>query len=334
MATDNAAWNRIEELFHAALERPEADQVEWLNAQPADPAVRGEVESLLEACRWNAALATRDPKLDSPPESAALPSERFGAYKLVRLIGRGGMGAVYLAHRADGQFEQTAAVKVIAGHLAGDEFVRRFHTERQLLASLNHPGITRLLDGGVSAAGDPYLVMEYVDGEPLDRYCDSRKLTVHRRLRLFLQVCEAVEHAHRSLIVHRDLKPGNILVTADGVVKLLDFGTATLMAESSQVTATRNRMLTPRYASPEQLRGERTNTTDDVFSLGVILYELLTGAWPYGDPGSMMSELRRAVGDSSPVAPSTAVSPEGRRIVACPSSACAGRSKAILPPSS
>src|SRR5581483_4131161 len=149
------------------------------------------------------------------------------------------------------------AVKVMAAHLAGDEFLRRFGAEGQLLASLQHPNITSLLDGGVSASGHPYLIVEYVEGEPLDRYCDARKLGIEARLRLFVQVCSAVEYAHRSLILHRDLKPANILVARDGAVKLLDFGAASLMGEAHGVTVTQARMLTPRYASPEQLRGER-----------------------------------------------------------------------------
>jgi hypothetical protein len=164
-----------------------------------------------------------------------------------------------------------------------------------------------LLDGGVSPSGHPYLVVEYVEGETLDRYSDARKLGIEARLRLFLQVCQAVDHAHRNLILHRDLKPANVLVTTDGIVKLLGFGTAALMAEGPGVTVTRARMLTPRYASPKQLRGERPGVTGDVFSLGVILYELLTGAWPFGDPDSVMSGLRRAAGHPTATAPSSAV---------------------------
>ena len=198
----------------------------------------------------------------------------------------------------------------MAAHLAGDDFLRRFRTEAQFLASLEHPNIPTLLDGGVSPSGHPYLVVEYVEGETLDRYSDDRKLGIEARLRLFLQVCQAVDHAHRNLILHRDLKPANVLVTTDGVVKLLDFGTASLLEEGPSVTVTRARMLTPRYASPEQLRGERPGVTGDVFSLGVILYELLTGAWPFGDPDSVMSGLRRAAGHAAPTAPSSAVTAE------------------------
>jgi serine/threonine protein kinase len=217
------------------------------------------------------------------------------------------MSVVYRAERADGQFDQTVALKVMAAYLAAPEFLRRFETERRLLASLHHPNITRLLDGGVSSSGDPFLVTEYVDGEPIDRHCDQRKLSVEARLRVFLQVCDAVDYAHRNLIVHRDLKPANILVDQEGAVKLLDFGTASLLAAEPDLTVTRLRMMTPRYASPEQLRGERANIATDVFSLGVILYELLTGAWPFGNPGSVLSELNRVAADSAASPPSTVI---------------------------
>ena len=293
-------WERVDELFNAALDQPESARETWLAAQAGlDPAVRAEVRSLLAADRKNAELNERSRA--AAPESAGgdggepAPREtgrRFGPYLTERLLGCGGMGAVYLARRADGQFDQVVALKVMAAHLAGEEFVRSFRNERQLLAALAHPHITRLLDGGVAPNGDPYLVMEYIEGQPLDRYCADRKLPVDARIRLFLQVCEAVEFAHRNLIVHGDLKPANILVTADGAVKLLDFGTAKLLRNpDGQVT--QFALLTPRYASPEQLRGELVNTVSDVFSLGVILYEMLTGAWPFGDPKSTADALER-----------------------------------------
>jgi len=219
------------------------------------------------------------------------------------------MGAVYLAHRADGQFQQTVAVKIMAAHLVEGDFLRKFHSERQLLASLNHPNITRLLDGGVSTSGTPYLVMEYVDGKPLDVYCDTLKLDVDQRLRLFLQICEAVDYAHRNMVVHRDLKPANILVTSDGTIKLLDFGTASFTAAVNvEQTVASARSLTPRYASPEQLRGDRANLSNDIYSLGVILYELLTGAYPFGDPSSVAIGMARAYGTTKPGFPATKIS--------------------------
>ena len=186
----------------------------------------------------------------------------------------------------------------MAGYLAGPEFLRRFDTERRVLASLSHNHITRLMDGGVSSSGDPYLITEFVAGESIDRYCDRHKLDIKARIGLFLQVCEAVEYAHRNLVIHRDLKPGNILVDAGGCAKLLDFGMAGL-APRSGMTLTGPRMLTPRYASPEQLRGQRLTVATDIFSLGVILFELTTGAWPFGDPESKLGELSRAVGDAA-----------------------------------
>jgi tetratricopeptide (TPR) repeat protein len=297
--------NQVESVFHEALELPEgADRSAWLRRRCKDDTeLEAEVSSLLAA---HDAMATQPEPAQVNPEPI-IPSEHFGAYRLVRLVGRGGMSVVYLGERVDGRFDKRVAVKVMAAYLGGDDFLRRFRTEAQVLASLEHPNIPALLDGGVSPSGNPYLVVEYVEGETLDGYSDDRKLGIEARLRLFLQVCQAVDHAHRNLILHRDLKPANVLVTTDGVVKLLDFGTAALMGETGGVTVTRARMLTPRYASPEQLRGERPGVTGDIFSLGVILYELLTGAWPYGDPDSLMSGLRRATGHASATAPSAAV---------------------------
>ena len=179
---------------------------------------------------WRLMRRWRPPTRWTPQPAPGIPTASFGPYRAVELLGRGGMSSVYLARRADGQFDQTVALKIMAGYLTGPEFLRRFETERQLLATLNHNNITRLLDGGVSSAGDPFLITEFVDGQPIDRWCDDRKLDVRARLKIFLQVCDAVDYAHRNLIVHRDLKPANILVNAEGVVKLLDFGTASLLA--------------------------------------------------------------------------------------------------------
>lgn len=303
-------WQCIEKLFHAALEQPAESREAWLFSQDAAPAVIAEVRSLLDSLRAQDTLDGSDGQAAASPVSdftPAVPSERFGAYRLIRLLGRGGMSAVYLGERDDGHHERKVAVKILAAHLATEDFLRRFRAEGNVLASLQHRNIATLLDGGISESGQPYLVLELIEGERLDEYCDSRKLPVADRLRLFVQVCEAVDYAHRSLILHRDLKPANVLVTADGVAKLLDFGTASLLGAAPQVTATRTRMLTPRYASPEQLRGERPGVASDVFSLGVILYELLTGSWPFGDSESVMSELRRAAGDLAPAPPPSAI---------------------------
>jgi len=297
----DAFWRNVEELFHAAVQQPEQERETWLASQSGfHPAVLEEVYTLLAGDRRHNELAAHcDAGPDADAEDYAaddLPAlgQRFGPYRIERLLGTGGMGAVYLARRADGQFDQTVALKVMAPHLAGEEFVASLRNERQLLASLAHPHIARLLDGGVSPGGDPYLVMEYVQGQLWDPYCADRKLPVEARIRLFLQVCEAVEYAHQNLIVHGDLKPANILVTADGTVKLLDFGTARLLCDP-EGKVTQPASLTPRYASPEQLRGERVNTLSDVFSLGVILYELLTGAWPFGNPASTADAVDRVM---------------------------------------
>lgn len=299
---------QIEQVFHEALQLQEGvDRVAWLAERCAgDEEFRAEVESLLT----HQTLASQ-PVMDSPdrPDIATFPDEPIGVYRPLRLLGRGGTSTVYLAERTD-QPSGKVALKVMSAHLSGEEFLRRFNAERRFLAALNHPNITAVVDAGISRHGNPYLVTEYVDGEPLDQYCDRHKLGIEARLRLAIQVCDAVDYAYRSLILHRDLKPANILVTADGVVKLLDFGTASLIAEGSAATTTRARMLTPRYASPEQLRGERPGITGDVFSLGVVVYELLTGAWPFGDPRSVVSELRRVTGESSTAEPSAVVTPD------------------------
>jgi serine/threonine protein kinase len=304
-------FDKSEALFHEALELPpEVDRVQWLASRCRDDTrLFREISTLLDA----RAEMNKGGETAAAPSALAepqIPAAQFGAYRAVSLIGRGGMSAVYLAERVDGQFEQTVALKVMASYLADQEFLKKFETERRLLAALHHNHITRLLDGGVSSAGDPYLVTEYVDGQPIDRYCDQRKLNVRARLRIFLQVCDAVDFAHRNLIVHRDLKPANILVNTEGVAKLLDFGTASLLAAKADVTVTRLRMLTPRYASPEQLRGERVTTATDVFSLGVILYELLSGAWPFGNPDSILSELSRVATDAAASGPATVISEE------------------------
>jgi hypothetical protein len=220
-------------------------------------------------------------------ESGSPHPSRIGEYRISRQIGAGGMGAVYLAERDDGQFDHRAAIKLVGRGLERHWAESRFRYERQVLAKLAHPNIAALLGGGATEDGTPYLLMEYVDGQPIDGYCDEHRLSIARRLSLFLDVCEAVSHAHRSLIVHRDIKPGNILVTSDGIPKLLDFGIAKMLAEDRDIGGCSEtmRLMTPRYASPEQLRGDPITTATDVYSLGVVLYELVTGASPFGGPG-------------------------------------------------
>jgi len=301
-------WEQVSVLLSEALELPESERNSWIDRQPAISSVMAaEVKSLVQAHQHSHELSERAVRsraeVVEQPDHAS--SVRVGPYETLRVLGRGGMGVVYLARRADGEFDQTVALKLISAAFTGPDFVSRFKTERQLLAGLTHPNITRLLDGGVTPQGDPYLVMEYIDGSPLDRYCDAACLRIPARLGLFLQLCKAVDFAHRNLILHRDLKPSNVLVTGDGAVKLLDFGTAALIPEIEAQQVTRARLLTPRYASPARLRGERSSVCDDVFSLGVILYELLTGAWPFGDPDSLLGEFKRATADA-PAAPPAA----------------------------
>jgi eukaryotic-like serine/threonine-protein kinase len=232
----------------------------------------------------------------------------YGHYRTIRLLGSGGMGTVYLAERADGQFQQTTAIKVIAPYFAGAAFRERFLAERQILAALSHPNITRLLDGGVTDDGTPYLVMEYVAGEPLDSYCDAHKLGLRARLELFLKVCAPVAYAHRNLVVHRDLKPSNIMVTADGEPMLLDFGTSKVLSGAETIAAPTLPLMTIRYSSPEQRSQAPATTSTDIFSLGVILYELLTGAWPFGDPASPQQALECFARETPMSSPAAAVS--------------------------
>ncbi|NIT51408.1 MAG: tetratricopeptide repeat protein, partial [candidate division Zixibacteria bacterium] len=238
--------------------------------------------------------------------------QQIGVYRIIRQIGSGGMGAVYLAKRTDGQFEQQVALKLIKRGMDSEAILRRFNNERQIQATLQHPNIARLLYGGLSDDGQPYFTMEYVEGEPITTYCDHHKLSVEDRLRLFTVVCTAVQYAHRNLIVHRDLKPNNILVTGDGIVKLLDFGIAKVLTDQTSdanyltVTQTGYPIMTPEYASPEQVRGEPITTATDIYSLGIILYELLSGRRPYDLPSRSPAEIERIIIDSEPPKPSTA----------------------------
>jgi serine/threonine protein kinase/tetratricopeptide (TPR) repeat protein len=241
-----------------------------------------------------------------------IEGQRFGAYQVIREIGRGGMGAVYLAGRADDQFKKRVALKVLRADINAQEVLDRFRHERQILASFDHPNIAGLLDGGSTPNGEPYLVMDYVEGTPIDQYCDSHGLTVAERITLFRQVCSAVQYVHQNLIVHRDLKPSNILVTPDGVPKLLDFGIAKIlkpemMADMVNATRAEDRVMTPAYASPEQVRGEPITTASDIYSLGVVLFEILTGRQPYRVKGDTAHELARVICDEEPDKPSTAI---------------------------
>lgn len=303
---ERARFAVIESLFHEALAQPaECDLRHWLDAQTSDTSVRAEVWSLLEA---EAARVVWD--RDAQAAALRLPTARFGPYAAVGHLGRGGMSVVYRAHRVDGQFHDTVALKVLAPHFRTPDFYRRFERERQLLASLRHHHVATLIDGGLSSEGEPFLVTELIDGQPIDQHADARRLDPTARLALVAQVCEAVDYAHRRQVVHGDVKPANILVNAEGLVKLLDFGTARLLASNEGATATQHRMLTPRYASPEQLRGERVTVASDIYSLGVLTYELLTGASPFGPDPTIADGLARAAG-TLPLQPPVAAVSEG-----------------------
>ncbi|HXM39782.1 MAG TPA: serine/threonine-protein kinase [Bryobacteraceae bacterium] len=309
-------FRQIRNLFEAVVERPPDTRGTFLvEACEGDADLQAEVERLLAAHRHDTDLLA-GPAI--PPENPQrLEGRRVGSYEILREIGQGGMGTVYLAVRADRAFRKQVALKIVRPEAGSQEVLRRFQQEREILATLDHPNIARLLDGGSTEQGLPYFVMEYVAGEPIDLYCDRHKLNVAARLELFRTVCAAVAYAHRAGIVHRDLKPGNILVTAEGTAKLLDFGIAKVLraAEDETVYITRSglHLMTPEYASPEQVRGEAVTALGDVYSLGVILYELLTGHRPYRMRSRVLHEVVRVICEEPPTRPSTAVSlPEGR----------------------
>ncbi|MGD2116246.1 MAG: serine/threonine-protein kinase, partial [Acidobacteriota bacterium] len=340
---DRELWRRVAELFDEAVELPPAERDRFLDRVcTGAPALRREVERLLAVDA--APPAPFEENLDriqklarsasehlapEPPGGNGVATEpsgttsRVGPYRLEQVLGEGGMGTVYLAHRDDDAYRRRVAVKVIRSDLVGlvhgEQALRRFRTERQILASLEHPNIARLYDGGADASGRPYLVMEHVEGEAITHYCDRHELGLDARISLFRQVADAVGHAHGRGLVHRDLKPNNVLVTEGGTPKLLDFGIAkpldptawasrtTRSVTLHATTATGRRPLTPAYASPEQLRGEAISPASDVFALGVLLYELLTGVHPFAPAERSELEIPRAICEEDPTPPSRAV---------------------------
>jgi len=319
----DARWQRLQELFHHAVPLAPDERAPLLDRECAgDPELRAQVERLLSASD-RAGSFIHEPAIGSPGgvppgDEPFQVGRRVGAYRLVREIGRGGMGAVYLAERDDGAFEQRVAIKLIKRGMDTDQVLTRFRAERQILASLDHANIARLLDGGTTDDGLPYFAMEYIEGRPIDAFAEAAQLGVEDRLRLFLQVCEAVSYAHAQGVIHRDIKPLNTLVTAAGVPKLLDFGIAKVLHDSPEeitATVTGLRLLTPDYASPEQVEGRRATASSDVYSLGVVLYELLTGRSPYRVNSRSPQEIVAAVSTAEPHRPSTAVTqPASRRL--------------------
>jgi serine/threonine protein kinase len=304
----------VHDIFDQAVERSAAARAAFLErACGQDAALRSEVERLLAAHdRLNTVFDTETPEELDASVSFPVP-QSVGSYRVVKELGRGGVGAVFLAVRED-EYTKQVAIKLLRPGTESAEIVRRFRRERQILASIDHPYIAKLLDGGSTTAG-PYLVMEYVEGKAIDAYCDDAQLTVMERLELFRKVCDAVHFAHQNLVVHRDLKPGNILVTPDGVPKLLDFGIAklldpTLFAVTVDPTRPESRMMTPEYASPEQVKGDAITTASDIYSLGVLLYKLLTGHSPYRIRTGQFHELAKAICEDEPTRPSTVIDVE------------------------
>ena len=324
-------WAQIRQIFDGALERSEVDRAAYLRVVCArDDDLRREVESLL------ASHDSAGDFLDKPAANLAgsgqtlissgidiqeyPPGHRVGAYELQKCIGRGGMGSVWLATRSDNEFKKKVAIKLVKRGMDTQEILRRFRLERQVLAGLTHSNIAALIDGGSTPDGLPYLVMEYVDGIRIDRYCEQHKSTITERLKLFRDVCAAVQYAHGNLVVHRDLKAGNILVTADGTPKLLDFGIAKLIRTEFDTLAAAEtrpelRPMTLDYASPEQVRGEPITTATDVYSLGVLLYKLLTGKSPYGLAARSDSALRKAICEQEPLKPSAVVLTDEKAVI-------------------
>jgi len=299
-------WSEVKAVLSGVLDADAGERPALLDRLCGpDTDLRTTVESLL----------AMESKLDSF-DTAVLPGsalwadttgkspQQIGPYTILHEIGRGGMGVVYLADRADGEYRKRVAIKLITGAHHEQNLDRRFRRERQILAQLEHPNIARLLDGGATESGQPYFVMEYVEGPPLVAWCDEHHLDADARLKLFLSVCDAVSYAHQKLIVHRDLKPGNILVTPLGVPKLLDFGLARALDADAELTQAGPTPMTVAYASPEQIRGERQTVASDVYSLGVILYQLLTGHRPYQTENSSFAEMVRVTCEQEPAPPS------------------------------
>src|SRR4026207_1322489 len=312
-------WRQVEEIFQAALDLHPEERARYVSqASATATALRRTVEVLLS--QHDSAGDLLDESIYGQTDQSVLESfidekdpmigRRLGAYRIEREIGRGGMGAVYEAVRADNEFNKRAAIKLVKRGMDTDFILRRFRKERQILAALDHPHIAGLLDGGTTEDGLPYFVMEFIEGQPLYRYCDSHQLNVTERLKLFRSICDAVHYAHQKHVVHRDIKPSNVLVTSQGTPKLLDFGIAKLLNPqlagdiTHDPTANAMRLLTPEYASPEQVQGASITPSTDVYSLGVLLYELLSGHRPYRLFNRAPHEIARVICEEAPAPPS------------------------------
>jgi eukaryotic-like serine/threonine-protein kinase len=304
---------KAKKLFMSVMALEKERRAAYLaEASAGDQALRDQVQALIAAQGEAATVINAPARLPGDGIPFQAEARVIDSYRLVREIGKGGMGSVYLAVRADQQFSQYVALKLVKRGMDTDEVLRRFRHERQILAGLSHPNIARLLDGGATPDGLPYFVMEFIEGKPLDEYCDNCRLSVSERIQLFRMVCSAVHYAHQHLIVHRDLKPSNILVTAEGVPKLLDFGIAKLInpalaGATLEPTAAGFRPMTPEYASPEQARGDAITTASDIYSLGVLLYELLSGHRPYYLQSQSEEKFLKILCEQDPLRPSTAV---------------------------
>jgi serine/threonine protein kinase/tetratricopeptide (TPR) repeat protein len=312
-------YHQIKQLFQEAIELDAIARAEFLSEACGDDvslkaevermlAASEEAESFIEAPVYHFADFTTQKVIPQEPAAGSF----IGHYKVIREIGEGGMGAVYLAVRADDQYKKRVAIKLIKGGAHNQYLRRRFLSERQILASLDHPNIAKLLDGGTTEDGSPYLVMDYIEGLPINEYCDNNKLSTAERLKLFRQICAAVHYAHQNLVIHRDIKPGNILVTADGTPRLLDFGIAKLLnpelsGQTLDLTAGPMGPMTPEYASPEQVRGETLTTSSDIYSLGIVLYELLTGHRPYKFTSRVPHAIAQIICEQEPQKPSTVI---------------------------
>ena len=316
----SAEFQRLRKTFEQLLAAPQQERTAILSEMSvAEPGFAGELQRMLAAHSQPDSLLDQPmvPSVDSLPPPATRTGSRVGPYILEKELGRGGMGVVYQATRADGTFQRRVAIKILRGDRNAGVFLDRFQQERQILGQLNHPHIAAILEGGTTPEGEPYFVMEYVEGVPLTAYCESHALNVDRKLDLFLQICDAVQYAHRCLTIHRDLKPGNILVTEAGAVKLLDFGIAKLIdAESTlpEEGALTVPILTPQYTSPEQIRREPVTTSADVFALGILLYEITTGEHPFRRKDTAPHEVMRAICEDDPPAPSTVAPRDSRHL--------------------